>query len=551
MKRYLMALALAGALGAQDKPAQEAPKLGSIAGMVTQAGSGAPMKDVEIWVNRNSPQPGHAGTDQQGQYVIRDVAPGQIRVSANAPDPSGRIGFGPNSTRLVTLVPGQDLTNVDFKLVIQGRITGKVVDQNKESVVGVAVFLVVREYSYGALRSVFAGASTTDDQGEYVLERVQPERAYAVLAQKHWRILPAMSDEPANPELRLSASVPTYHPNARSIDGAEMLVLRPGERRENVDIQLTRSASFCLDTKLGGTPGPRGIGFNIAETQPASGRSGQGGFYTAAPHGNSNPDGTARICDLHPGEYELSVSEYTSGGPAGATQFGSTIVTIGDRDVAGVRVALRPKIPVKGEVVFDGPAPEPPLTAKLGVDLQAITRTERASAQPTIPGEFDFGDGLVTDEFGLDISRVPASIYVKDVTYGDRSILYGTLQVGRAMGNAGLKIVLGRDGGTVSARVADKDGNPTADCTVVVMPATAPSEAVFAAMLITGKTDQSGAWSTATLAPGKYFALASNDTIDRSPEMISKLWKGRNRAEEVEIAPNGKASVTLTPKALE
>jgi hypothetical protein len=33
--------------------------------------------------------------------------------------------------------------------------------------------------------------------------------------------------------------------------------------------------------------------------------------------------------------------------------------------------------------------------------------------------------------------------------------------------------------------------------------------------------------------------------------MISKLWKGRNRAEEVEIAPNGKASVTLTPKALE
>src|ERR1039458_8612101 len=69
--------------------------------------------------------------------------------------------------------------------------------------------------------------------------------------------------------------------------------------------------------------------------------------------------------------------------------------------------------------------------------------------------------------------------------YGDRSILYGTLQVGRAMGNAGLKIVLGRDGGTVSARVADKDGNPTADCTVVVMPATAPSEAVFAAMLIT------------------------------------------------------------------
>jgi hypothetical protein len=123
--------------------------------------------------------------------------------------------------------------------------------------------------------------------------------------------------------------------------------------------------------------------------------------------------------------------------------------------------------------------------------------------------------------------------------------------VGSAIGNAGLKIVLGRDGGTVSVRVADKDSHPAADCTVVFMPATAPSEAAFAAMLITGKTDQTGAWSSATLAPGKYLALASNDTIDRSPEMIGKVWKARTRAEEVEIKPNGSASVTLTPKALE
>ena len=447
--------------------------------------------------------------------------------------------------------PGQELTGVDFGMVIQGRISGKVVDQNREPVVGIAVFLVAREYSHGALRAVFAGAGNTDDQGEYRLQRVQPGRAYTVLATRARRGLPAISDSPLDPELRLPAVVPTYYPNARSIEGAEALVLRPGEQREGVDIRLTRSAAFCLDGVLEGNTGPGAINFNIAETQPHSGRSGEGGFYTMTPGGTSGPDGKVRICDLHPGEYELSVSESNRGGMSGRAQFGATIVTIGDRDMAGVRVGLRPRIPVSGEVVFDGVAPETALTGKLRLNVQTITRTEYGSVQAPIPGEFAFADGLPMDEYGLDITGEPPGIYVKDVTHGDRSILHRTLRVGSAIGNAGLRVILGRDGGTIGTRVADKDGNPVADCTVVILPATADNEAIFAAALKTGKTDQTGAWSSPTLAPGKYFVLATSEPIDRSPETTGKLWKARNRGEAVEIAPNGKASATLSPKSLD
>jgi hypothetical protein len=183
--------------------------------------------------------------------------------------------------------------------------------------------------------------------------------------------------------------------------------------------------------------------------------------------------------------------------------------------------------------------------------VQTITRTERGSTQASIPGEFTFEGGLLMDEYGLDITGVPAGVYIKDVTHGDRSILYQSLRVGTVMGNTGLRVILGRDGGTIGARVVDKDGNPVADCTVVILPATADNEAVFAAALKTGKTDQTGAWSSPTLAPGKYFVLATSDTIDRSPETTGKLWKARNRGEAVEIAPNGKASATLSPKSLE
>jgi protocatechuate 3,4-dioxygenase beta subunit len=172
---------------AQDKNQDAAPKLGRIAGTVTAGGGGPPMKDVEIHVRRNTPEQRMAVTDAQGRYVIRDVAPGQLRLSANAPDSSGRAGFGPNAARQITLAPGQELTGVDFRMVIQGRISGKVVDQNNEPVVGISVFLVAREYSYGVLRAVFAGAGSTDDQGAYRLQRVQPGRAYAVLANRQRR----------------------------------------------------------------------------------------------------------------------------------------------------------------------------------------------------------------------------------------------------------------------------------------------------------------------------------------------------------------------------
>jgi hypothetical protein len=553
MNRLLPGLAavLLCTLMAQDTNQQQPPPPGTISGTVTAAGTGTPMKDATVFARRGAQDERSAVTDQSGHFMLRDVAPGNVRVAAFAADPSGRSGFGPGDSRMIRLAPAQDLSGVDFKLTIYGQIWGKVVDQNKEPVVGITVFLVAREYSYGALRSVFAGAGTSDDEGQYRIQRVQPGRSYAVLAQKRWRTLAGLSDSPEEPALRLPSVYPTYHPNSRTVDGADLIVLRPGEIRENTDIQLVRGPSYCLDATLSGdSGGGRGVRFEIAETQPHSGRSGTGGFYTAAPGGTSGPDGKVRICDLHPGDYELSVSQFNTAG-FGLADFASAVVTIGDRDVAGVRLAMHGKLPVAGEVAFAGGSPGQPLDGKLRLHLETIARTERADVQSDLPGEFTFQGGVVPDEYGLDISGTPAGTYVKDVTYGNHSILYGTLRVGAAMGNPSLRVTLARDGGTVTARVTDKDGNPVANCAVVVMPVTAPSEAVFAAMLKTGRTDQSGVWTSAAMEPGKYLALATNDNIDRSPECISRLWKARNRGEEIEVAANGAPSLTLSPKPLD
>ena len=144
--KFAVAMLLCAGLAAQDKPPDAPPKTGSIAGTVTAGSGGPPMKGVEVYVRRNSAREKMAITDERGSYELRDVAPGQVRVSADAPGPSGRAGFGPSAGRQVTLLPGQELSGVDFRMLIHGQIAGKVVDQNKEPVVGATVYLVTRLY---------------------------------------------------------------------------------------------------------------------------------------------------------------------------------------------------------------------------------------------------------------------------------------------------------------------------------------------------------------------------------------------------------------------
>ena len=85
---------------------------------------------------------------------------------------------------------------------------------------------------------------------------------------------------------------------------------------------------------------------------------------------------------------------------------------------------------------------------------------------------------------------------------------------------------------------------------MIVLPESAPNDALVAASMRNGKSDQSGRFSTGMIAPGKYIVLATMDTVNRSPETIVKIWKARTRGETVEITSGGKPSVKLEPKPL-
>jgi len=550
MKRYTLATCLALVpflASAQDAP-KEPPSLNaSISGMVKDSVSGKALADyvisTDIKATPNVPaKEVKSTTDESGRYKLSDLPPGSYRLSAHHTQ-----FFGTETSKRVTLA-GHDIEALDFRVVVNGTISGKVFDENKEPVPNMTVLLVSKEYFLGTVGYFLKSAGRTNDRGEYKMTRVEAGHPYLLLAENRVFKLPAHSEAPLNPKLRRRVPMRTWYLNSPVKEGAVSVTLRPGEEREGVDIEVKKSASYCIDGVMSTPNGPGVLNFSIEAQQPASGPSASSAMYMRAPGGVTGADGKFRICDLYPGAYRLLAMEQSSpNGPP--PYYSATTIVISDRDLTGFKLAASGGLDISGEVILEGPQPAQPIPDKVTVYPAPRFRSsygENTGGRYEIPGNFTW-KGMMVDEYAMRATVNSAGLYVKDVTYADRSVMYEPLQLGSAPADAGLKVIIAQDGATLSVRVADKDGNPVPDSKVVVMPADAVSEGVLAARLISGQTDQAGQYTTPALPPGKYYAAANAESTNATEENIGKLWRSRNHFTEIMLPPGGKVQVNLAP----
>lgn len=397
--------------------------LGSISGVVLDAATGAPMPKVSLSVDtgirlvndvllmsRDSKRI-TATADAQGRYKLSELPGGQYRVSATG----GQTCRDSYITRDVNLNPGQDLTGADFRLSACGMISGKVLDENKEPLPGITVFLVDSEYFMGTLRHPVKMLTQTDDRGEYVLQ-AEPGRVHLLVALNRVLTIDAISGAPADPALRKQVRAPTYYPESPSIDGAEPVVLRPGEHREGVDIRMRRSPSYCVEGVLKVEGVPAALPLRLVPTQPSIGMFTEGALVLPQPSGKSGPDGKIRICDLSPGDYELAVTQ-TSANPAAApTLYGNRLVTITDRDLRGIEVVAQAGLPLSGSVAWDGTPPDKPPDVQARIVLRPVgtpLMSQISEARSSIPGKFSFS-GLSMEQYLVQAFVPSPEIYVKE-----------------------------------------------------------------------------------------------------------------------------------------
>ena len=476
---------------------------------------------------------------------MSDLPSGLYRLSArNAKTP----GF--NAITRQVLVSGGDLDHVDFTFEIPGSITGKVLDENREPIPNMGVRLVSREYYSGTLGHYVKAIAVSDDRGIYTFKAVQAGHPYLIMAEKDGRrSFIARAETPLDPRLRRRVPMPTFYPNSPDPQGATSISLRPGETREGLNIEVKKSLSYCMDGTVASLGGPGDFNVAVEATQPAFSTSSTGGLAGFAGGAKAGPDGKFRVCDLSHGSYRLSgYDDQRTDANRGLLLF-----DILDRDLHNVNLTISPGSTLEGEVVWDGAAPETPATAKVNIILNALMRSsignERASARADIPGTFAI-PGMLQSDYALRAFVNAPGVYLADITYAGQSVLYQPLRFGSAIGNAGLRVTVARDGATLSARVQDKDGNPLPDTRVLVVPASISSEAMLQAALVVGQTDQTGRYKSHTLRPGKYLVLATPDKVQPTPESIDNFWRSRNRFQEVDLPPGGSAEVKLTPVPL-
>jgi hypothetical protein len=224
------------------------------------------------------------------------------------------------------------------------------------------------------------------------------------------------------------------------------------------------------------------------------------------PSANTNEDGKFRICDLHRGEYLLTI--FVADAEGTPTMLAQSQAQITDGDIHDLKLTPRLRVPISGEVCWDGPAPTQAVQGEIHIAMEPLSRPgfkgewQGLEAKSSIPGTFSF-PGPYVDEYRARVYGVPTGFYLKEASFAGTNMLNAPVVPG-SRGDNSMRIVLGRDGGTIQLKTVDKDGKAVPDTTLILGPAEIGSPMLLAGALVHASSDQNGTYTSETQTPGKY-----------------------------------------------
>jgi carboxypeptidase family protein len=376
----------------QDRQQPEAPPAtGLIVGQVLDAAAGKPVPGAIVSLTQNQLPLGATGgmppaadlagviaagpaipnrviADSGGRFVFRSLPAGRYSFSATAAGYlfssfGQRRPGGPGSP--VELKDGEKVLDAEFRLWKAATITGTVVDEANEPVIGISVRTLRRAYSGGRQRWLPSSSAQTDDRGTYRIADLMPGD-YAVGIQASMSTVPA-------------ATVDAFYEMMTSGSG-ESLTTSPVYR----DLMASGGPS-----PLTGTGGVR-VGDYVVQQSSQLGRS--------QPPPPPTDDG------------KLLVYETVYHGASGPGQVGTIALASGE-DRTGIDLHLRlvPSVRVSGTVTGpDGPVPN------IGVRLlptntdefASETGLETANAATDAQGVFTFL-GVPSGSYSLRVLKMP------------------------------------------------------------------------------------------------------------------------------------------------
>jgi hypothetical protein len=253
---------------------------GALSGVITDASTGRPISGALVGLfsspaDRLRPR---QVTDEAGQFLFRDLPPADYGLSAAHPDYLS-AGFnaapGESAARIV-LEEAQWVPDANIRLSRPASLSGTVLDERGEPIVGVPVRILTAVEIAGTRRWARGPVAETDDRGMYRVADLRPGTYIVHVPSVQITLADGAVRPPTPPQRPLAmarqggvgtivghfptSGVPgrgypmAYHPAARSTSEAVPIALESGEARSGVDVHMALATTVRVSGALRGPP---------------------------------------------------------------------------------------------------------------------------------------------------------------------------------------------------------------------------------------------------------------------------------------------------------
>jgi hypothetical protein len=529
-RTILFFLVLAGAC---QLPAQNLPGKFRISGKTVNAVTGRVLAGAEVSISKAEQLDSVLQkmlTTDDGAFSFAGLEPGKYLLVGQ------RNGFSQQSyeqhgafSSAVVVGPGLVSESLVFRLRPDGRIVGKVVDENQEPVPNAMVYLFRSDPS-GGFKQVFQRAQTsTDDRGYYRLPHIESGRYYLLVSAQPWFGPFAQANANGNQSVADKAAFDvafpvTFYPGVTDAGSASPFVLDEGQE---FTADFTLNAIPALRLRLNH--------FNSAPERPRNARLGARVFgteiYLLGQRETQADENSREIAGLAPGKYVLNIESYGA-----VREKHSTVVNVTADMEFEVDAAL-PAPSIRGVVQKDGGLN---LTPQAFVLLWNPRRNEALEAAIDDKGGFEFTPDLL-----------PPGDYSVFVASGLNSTIGGLSATGAqvegqtirvtASNPIQLSIELSKSLSTING-IARRNDEPFVGAMIVLVP---QSPERNLPLFRRDQSDSDGTFTLHDVLPGRYKILAIEDGWDVEWADMS-LFKARlDRAPSIDVAPNRTYQTTV------
>lgn len=534
----LLAFVVSGVLACAQAPSpQEIEKqLGTLKGRTVNALTGEPVRRTKLTLRRSdsgtaarraTPTTLSAVSDDDGRFVFESLEPGRYALFAE------RVGFvrqqyGARSAALggtpLELSPRQQIPDLEFKLIPQGVITGRVIDEEGEPVAR-ATIMVAEEGRLGGRQQMGrVGGAATNDIGEFRIANLTPGRYVLAATYRGGFFGPgrlASGEEP--PETYF----PTFYPSATDPAAAVSIEVGAGQEISGIQIRLQKGHVYRVQGRVvSASPAlpPDRIRVTLSPRDRAMARMMAG----ARGGGRVRPDGSFEITNVLPGAYHLVALQAQQRPVA----LGRLAVDVTNGDVEGLVLQVGEPVEVAGHVRVEGQ--DTVSLERVRVALAVVDgigfgasgdmgfMTSNASVKPD--GSFRI-EAAPRDRFYLNFSGLPENTYVRSVRVGNTEVLDQGLDLSQAGSPVRVEVILSAQASTVEGVVME-DGKPALGGWVMLLPD--PERPAQSYLRKTAQADQNGRFAITGVAPGEYKVYAWAEPqyeLLRDPEAVKPFAK--------------------------